>query len=93
MVWILGPDGSAVSMIPRSPPPLCPDGLVPMPPRQELASGARFDGVLYTIGQFPSQSYAAAPGTYTVIASFSYRTGRDGPWTQLTRTATFDWAE
>jgi hypothetical protein len=91
---ILGPDGAPVALTPFSVGPACPDGFVPFEPGGVLTNSVRFTGVLYRIDSpvFPTPSYAAPPGVYTVVATFGFdATSRaDNPIT-LTRMATFSW--
>jgi len=93
-VRVLGPDGSDVALHdPSAPLPDCPDNSnTPLEPGKTLEGGDRFTGVLYRPDSrtYPSPTYAAPPGTYTVIASFGYRVP-PGQWVDLTRRTTFIW--
>ena len=93
-IAILGPDGGKVALYdPNAPLPACADGLdVPLEPAGTLEGGASFTGVLYQRGfpTYPSPTYAAPSGTYTVIATFAYRPP-SGEWVGLARRTTFVW--
>ena len=92
---VLAPDGTPVAPSdPRLPQPLCPDGAVPLRPGDVLTNGGRFTGVLYVTDSPtpPSPTYAALPGTYTVVASFGYSMSAGVGWPiGITRVATFVW--
>jgi hypothetical protein len=94
-VRVLGPDGNDVALYdPRAPWPACPCGPPddPLEPGMTLEGGGRFTGVLYQRDSptYPSPTYAAPSGTYTVIGSFAYQ-GPSGEWVQLARSTTFVW--
>ena len=92
---VLAPDGTPVALSdPRLPQPLCPDGAVPLRPGDVLRNGGRFTGVLYVTDSptAPSPTYAALPGTYTVVASFGYSMSAGVGWPiWILRVATFVW--
>ena len=93
-VTVLGPDGVAVWLHdPRALLPACPDGAVPLEPGGDLGGRLVFTGTLYVAGHptFPSPTYPAPPGMYTVIARFSYSTSVPGEWIPLESRATFAW--
>src|SRR5262245_7581226 len=80
---VLGPDGLEVSLQdPKAVLPMCPCGNIPLEPGQSLGGrGVFFTGTLYVADSptWPSPTYPAPPGTYTVIARFGYSTSaRDG---------------
>jgi len=93
---VLGPDGLEVLLRdPKASLPLCPCGFIPLESRQSL--GGRFDfftGTLYVADHptWPTPTYAAPPGTYTLIARFSYATSVPGEFLPLERRTTFTWA-
>lgn len=93
-IVILGPDGSEVALYdPNAPAPGCADGLdQPLEPAGTLEGGGSFTGVLYQRGfpTYPSPTYTAPSGTYTVIATFAYRPP-SGEWVELARRTTFVW--
>jgi len=96
---VLGPDGKAVLLSdPRYPffPPDCPCGPVPLRPGENLSSGFTFTGTLFVPDSptYPSPTYAAPAGRYTVVARFGYWT--EGPRGSRSaavgeRSTTFDW--
>ncbi len=91
---VLGPEGAEVALRdPNAVLPLCPDGIVPLEPAAALGGRLVFSGTLYVTGHptFPSPTYPAPPGTYTVIARFSYATRVPGEWLPLERRTTFEW--
>jgi hypothetical protein len=93
-VSVLGPDGAEVELQdPNAPRPACPDGHVPLDPRETLGRMFPFSGTLYVSGSrtYPSPTYSAKLGTYTVIAHFGYSTTAPGESIPLERRATFDW--
>lgn len=95
-VEVLGPDGRRVVLDdPKAVGPACPPGMAPLEPGGTLAGGSLFTGVLYEQDSpvFPTPTYPAAPGTYSVIARFSYRTTGpwDGPSVELERQISFAW--
>ena len=93
---VLGPDGLEVLLRdPKAPGPLCPCGNIPLESRHSL--GGRFGfftGTLYVADSptWPSPTYSAPPGTYTVIARFSYAASVPGDFLALERRTTFAWA-
>lgn len=93
-ITVLGPDGSAVALHdPKALGPMCPDGSVRLEPAQTLESGDRFTGVLYQRDSpsWPSPTYQAPSGTYTVIAIFNYVSSVPGEWVGLERRTRFVW--
>jgi len=64
----------------------------PLEPAMTLERGDRFTGVLYQRGipTYPSPTYAAPSGTYTVITTFAYQPP-SGQWVELARRTTFVW--
>ena len=95
---VLGPDGKQVLLLdPRRLMPLCPDGPAALEPGGGLASGLTFNGRLYVPDSpiLPTPTYAAPPGTYTVVAEFSYNTQQQwmsaGSALGIERRATFTW--
>lgn len=92
---VLGPDSVEVVLRdPGHPTPICPDVLGGFDPGQALAERLVFTGTLYKARRptLPTPTYAAPPGTYTVIARFRYTTAMFGQWTTLERRSTFVWA-
>jgi len=93
-ITILGPDGTEVALHdPNAPAPGCADGLdQPLEPAGTLERDDSFTGVLYQRGSptYPSPTYTAPSGTYTVIATFAYRPP-SGQWVALARRTTFVW--
>ena len=95
-IWIviLGPDGKEVALHdPNAPQPGCQDRMdEPLEPAMILEGGDRFTGVLYQRGipTYPSPTYAAPSGTYTVISTFAYQPP-SGQWVELARRTTFVW--
>lgn len=92
-ITVLGPDGTEVALSdPKAIGPLCPIGNEPMSPGETLQSGVDFTGVLYLRDspEYPSPTYAAPPGTYTVIARFTYLPP-SGPSSSVERRTTFVW--
>ena len=93
---VLGPDGLGVLLHdPKAPGPLCPCRNIPLESKQSL--GGRYDlfnGTLYVADSptWPSPTYSAPPGTYTVIARFSYAASVPGDVLTLERRTTFVWA-
>ena len=97
-ITVLGPDGTPVELLdPRRLMPLCPDGLAALEPGGGFADGLTFNGTLYVADSLgpPSPTYTAPPGTYTVVAGFSYSTRQERPWAEggigIERRATFSW--
>jgi hypothetical protein len=91
---VLGPDGAYVSLRdPNEPWPGCPCWDEPMDPGQDFVGGLAFNGTLYAAGSsgFPSPTYPAPEGTYTVVARFSYRTSVPGESFTVERRTTFTW--
>jgi len=95
---VLGPDGKSVALSdPRYPYfPDCPCGMLPFPPGENLSSGFTFTGTLFVTDSptYPSPTYAAPAGRYTVVAHFGYWTeGPRGSRSKAVgeRRATFDW--
>jgi len=91
---VLGPDGVEVWLRnPNAPVPLCPDGFTPLEPGRDLGARLVFTGTLYATGPptWPPPTYPAPPGTYTVVARFSYATSVPGEWIPLERRVTFAW--
>ena len=95
-IWIviLGPDGKEVALHdPNAPHPGCQDRMdEPLEPAMTLEGGDRFTGVLYQRGipTYPSPTYAAPSGAYTVISTFAYQPP-SGQWVELARRTTFVW--
>ena len=92
---VLGPDGVEVWLRdPNAALPLCPDAVMPLDPGRDLGARLVFTGTLYANGHptFPSPTYPAPPGTYTVIARFTYAISVPGEWVPLERRTTFAWA-
>ena len=77
-IAVLGPDGIEVALKdPHGPIPLCLDREdAELGPGGALESRLLFDGRLYERNSptYPSTTYAAPPGIYTVIARFQYST-------------------
>jgi hypothetical protein len=94
---VLAPNGAPVALKdPRHPQCLAVDTSAPLPPGGVLGNGGRFTGVLYVMDSpiEPTPTYAALPGTYTVVASFSYATSPMSAMSApigITRVATFVW--
>jgi len=91
---VLGPDGTRVELNdPRALLPACPEGVAPLEPGAVLGSTGPFTGVLYVrdSSAVPSPTYAAPPGTYTVVAGFAYSLTRGGEAFRIERRATFVW--
>lgn len=91
---VLGPEGGEVWLRdPNAQLPACPDGVTPLEPGQALGDHLVFTGALYESGQptWPSPTYLAPAGTYTVVARFSYATSVPGEWVVLERRARFAW--
>ena len=91
---VLDPTGNVVALTdPKAPLPACPDGSIPLAPQGVLTNGFQFTGVLYVKDSpaYPTPTYAAPPGTYTVVASFGYTKAQWGEWMQTTRTTSFTW--
>jgi hypothetical protein len=96
-IRILGPDGREVAL--QDPKTLrvgdCPDFLnEPLDPAETLEAGARFTGVLYERDSpaYPSPTYPAPSGTYTVVATIGYKSSVSGETITLTSRTTFVWA-
>ena len=90
---VLGPDGNAVLLTdPHAPVPLCGDWFAALEPGSGLANRLTFTGTLYTPGSpgYPSPTYEAPAGTYTVVARFIYRHESETAVT-VERTTTFVW--
>ena len=95
-VEVLGPDGRRVALDdPKAVGPACPPGMAPLEPGVTFERGSVFTGVLYEQDSqvFPTPTYPAPPGTYSVIAWFGYRTMGpwDGPDVALERRTSFEW--
>jgi hypothetical protein len=91
---VLGPDGVAVATSdPNGPWPLCPDHTAPLEPGRDIGDRLLFTGTLYVINSlsFPTPTYPAPAGLYTVVARFWYSTGQAEPYLRLERTTTFTW--
>ena len=99
---VLGPDGAEVVWLgdPNAPPPVAPSGqvlppdmAVPLEPGRDFTRRFAFTGELYVTGHptWPSPTYPAPPGTYTMIAYFRYATSVPWKWITLERRATFAW--
>jgi hypothetical protein len=91
---VFGPDGVEVALRdPSALGPDCPDGIVALEPRGTVEANASFTGILYRRGvrTFPTPTYPAPAGAYTVTARFWYRGGWSGAWTHVERTITFVW--
>ena len=91
---VLGPDGTRVVLTdPWAVLPACPDGLAPLEPGGVLGGAGPFTGILYVQDSsiYPSPTYAAPPGTYTVVAGFAYSLTRGGETFPIHRRATFVW--
>jgi hypothetical protein len=92
-IRILGPDGDEVALRdPNAPRLACADSDVPLESGKSLDRTDLFTGVLYERGlpTYPSPTYAAPPGTYTVIATFAY-SPPTGERVAVERRTTFDW--
>jgi hypothetical protein len=93
---VLGPDGLEVLLRdPKAIGPACPCWFAPLESRQSLGERlVLFTGTLYVADDptWPTPTYAAPPGTYTVIARFGYSTSVQGDFLTLERRATFEWA-
>ncbi len=96
-ITVLGPDGNAVILVdPKGPRPLCVDNNVPFPPGETLTGGTggtTFTGTLYDgfSPTYPTPTYAAPAGKYTVIATFTYRTGSGETVHSIQKNTAFDW--
>lgn len=96
-IKVLGPDGSEVELRdPKAVGPACPDGFEPIEPGETFEPARRFTGILYERDSptFPTPTYPAPPGTYTVIADLGYLSGEPGvsrEWVTLVRRASFVW--
>ena len=94
-VKILAPNGDeALLTDPRAPRPLCPDGPAPLEPRGSVTLRIVFTGTLYVPDSptYPSPTYAAPPGTYTVLVDFGYGTRGIFPFDYgLSRRTAFEW--
>lgn len=92
---VLGPDGLPVLIQdPNRIGPACPDGTVPLGAGEKISRGDFFTGTLYVANArvFPTPTYPAPSGTYTVVARFVYETtARQPPFTTLERRTTFEW--
>lgn len=92
---VLGPNGTEVAMFdPNSPSLGCGDGPIALAPGGVLENGRSFTGVLFVTDShdYPSPTYAAPAGTYTVLARFFYSKDPTGEWIIVKRAATFTWA-
>jgi hypothetical protein len=81
-ITVLGPDGKPVDVLdPKRPMPLCPDGLTGLDPGANLETWLTFTGRLYVADSpiFPTPTYQAPPGTYTVVGDFAYNTVEQWP--------------
>lgn len=93
-VEVRGPDGHRVALEePKASRPMCPDGFSPLERGGMLDGGNIFTGVLYEQDSpvYPTPTYQAPPGTYTVIALFGYRATGSGPEFVLERRVSFAW--
>jgi len=94
---VLGSDGREVWLRdPKAVGPACPPGFEPLDPGREVTGRLVFTGTLFMAGQdtWPTPTYPAPAGTYTVVAGFSYEISAPGPpeeWIPLERRATFTW--
>jgi hypothetical protein len=97
-IKILGPDGSEVAL--RDPkavgPAACPDGFEPIEPGETFEPARSFTGILYERDSpvYPTPTYPAPPGTYTVIADLGYLSGEPGvsrEWVTVVRSTSFVW--
>jgi hypothetical protein len=92
---ILGPDGSPVAIHdPNSPPPGIPCWYEPLEPGKVFEGAFDFPGVLYQQGtrEWPSPTYPAPSGTYTVIVEFGYTTSETGgDFTRVVDSTSFFW--
>lgn len=98
-LWVLGPDGSPVALRdPNEPLPAMPCGpavYLPIEPKETLRSGGKFTGVLYQRDstEWPSPTYAAPSGTYTMFGAFTYRSSPSGEPTRVESKTTFTWLQ
>jgi len=95
---VLGPDGKVVLLTdPKIAASLdCPCGPAPFPTGEDRSSSLTFNGTLYVPDSpdYPSPTYAAPAGRYTVIATYAYWVGAAYPQTDVRsveRRTTFDW--
>ena len=91
---ILGPDGRPVALDdPKEPLPLCPVWNEPFKPGAVFQGARPFRGVLYAQDSptWPSPTYAAPPGRYTVIVRFRYTLTPGGGGQTVEETTVFDW--
>jgi len=93
-VYVLGPDGKNVVLHDNPFPLDCPDGQVAFERDASVQSSDAFTGVLYDLNGsvYPAPTYEAPPGTYTVVARFSYATQQWGEPVVVERRSTFTWA-
>jgi hypothetical protein len=94
-IRILGPDGREVALQDPTAPIVgeCPDSFnEPLEPAETVEAGASFTGVLYDRDSsvYPSRTYVAPSGTYTVVAAFAYKSSLSGE-IGLTSRTTFVW--
>jgi len=92
---VLGPDGLEVLLRdPKALGPLCPCWNTSLESRQSLGGRFDFTGTLYVADPttWPTPTYPAPRGTYTVIARFSYAPSVPGDVLTLERRTTFEWA-
>ena len=97
-ITVLGPDGKVVLLIDPQIATLldCPCGPAPFPSGDDRSSSLVFNGTLYVPDSptFPSSTYTATAGRYTMIARFGYWAGASYPQTDariVERRTTFDW--
>lgn len=91
---VLGPDGKAVNLFdPNGPRPACADGSAPLERGMSMTSGRLFTGTLYPDSSsiYPTPTYAAPAGRYTVVATFTYWRGPYVNRVSIRGQATFDW--
>jgi hypothetical protein len=95
-ITILGPDGNEVVLTdPLNPVPACADRVnAALDPGGVIESHLVFEGTLYVEHSptYPSPTYAAPPGVYTVVARFDYWPPMNASeQTKLERRTTFQW--
>jgi len=95
---VLDPSGTVVALYDPNGPKLgCPDGPVVLPPDSVLKNHESFTGVLYVTDShdYPSPTYPAPAGKYTVVAEFFYAKSSwesyRGESIRVERKATFTW--
>ena len=90
--WIFGlldPEGRPVDLADPRVQPACVDQRVVLRPHEEKSVTLRFDGTLYAY----ASAHPAPPGTYTLIARFSYQRTQDASTSVvLEKRARFTWA-